>query len=158
MKALTTVNHDELTISFPEIQGVLQRLIQDHLRHRLEKDREEFWRNDKAFKTRGECLQKIEQISDEMLRNTSPAVSVDFQRTLRIPDDGVDHFLPPGLGSFPLRHVEDFAKRLPEKWNERGGAMLPIHQSEAMWLSFNSEYPMALKIGTGKICAVSGDD
>ena len=160
MKALTTVNDDELTISFPEIRAVLKRLIQNHLRHRLEKDREKYWKEDKAFKIRGECLQKIEQISDEMLRNTSPAVSVDFQRTLRIPDDGNDHFLPPGLGAFPLRHVQDFAGsfRLPEKWNERGGVMLPIHQSEALWLSFNSEYPMALKIGTGKICAVSGDD
>ena len=36
--------------------------------------------------------------------------------------------------------------------------MLPIHQSEAMWLNFDCGYPMALKVGTGKVCAVSGDD
>jgi hypothetical protein len=26
---------------------------------------------------------------------------VEFQRTLRIPDDGEDYSLPPGLGNFP---------------------------------------------------------
>ena len=33
------------------------------------------------------------------------ACAIDFQRTLRIPDDGDDYPLPPGLGSFPLRHL-----------------------------------------------------
>jgi len=158
MKALTTVSYDNITIAFPEIEGVLKRLITEHLRERLERDREAFWKEDKEFKTRKECLQKIEVITEKMLRDCSSAVSVNFQRTLRIPDDGNDHFLPPGLGSFPLRHIEDYSDRLPPKWGERGGVMLPIHQSEALWLSFHSEYPMALKIGTGKICAVSGDD
>ena len=27
-------------------------------------------------------------------------VIIDFQRTLRVPDDNTDHFLPPGLGNF----------------------------------------------------------
>jgi hypothetical protein len=31
-----------------------------------------------------------------------------FQRTLRIPDDGKLYPLPPGLGSFPLRHLQDY--------------------------------------------------
>ena len=35
--------------------------------------------------------------------------SIDFQRTLRIPDDNREYPLPPGLGAFPLRHVDDFA-------------------------------------------------
>ena len=34
-------------------------------------------------------------------------MAIDFQRTLRIPDDGTDYMLPPGLGSFPVRHVDD---------------------------------------------------
>lgn len=41
------------------------------------------------------------------------ACSVDFQRTLRIPDDNREHFLPPGLGHFPLKHVDDYATKLP---------------------------------------------
>jgi hypothetical protein len=33
-------------------------------------------------------------------------VTVEFQRTLRIPETGL-HPLPPGLGRFPLRRVAD---------------------------------------------------
>lgn len=91
-------------------------------------------------------------------------LSVDFQRTLRIPDDDRGYPLPPGLGSFPLRHVDDFAVRVPDKWLERGGVMLPMYQAEALWLNFSSggwwgfgDYPFAVKIATGKVNAVSGE-
>jgi hypothetical protein len=84
---------------------------------------------------------------------------VEFQRTLRIPDDDRDYPLPPGLGAFPLRHVDDFGDRVPAMWIRRGGVMLPMYQSEAMWLNFSSPngYPFAVKVGTGKINAVTGD-
>jgi hypothetical protein len=84
---------------------------------------------------------------------------VDFQRTLRIPDDDRDYSLPPGLGRFPLRHVDDFAARLPASWLRRAGVMLPMYQSEAMWLNFTSPngYPFAVKVGAGKVNAVTGD-
>jgi hypothetical protein len=64
--------------------------------------------------------------------------SIDLQRTLRIPDDGKRHPLPPGLGSFPLRHLDDFTPRGPENWRERGGVIMPMHQAEAMWLNFTA--------------------
>ena len=83
--------------------------------------------------------------------------SIEFQRTLRIPDDGKDYPLPPGLGSFPLRHVDDHAARLPEAWRRRGGVMTPMHQAEALWISFHSRYPFAVKVATGKVCAITGD-
>ena len=43
--------------------------------------------------------------------------------------------------------------------------MLPMYQSEAMWLNFGSHYvpdraaryPFAVKVATGKVCAVSGE-
>ena len=90
---------------------------------------------------------------------------VVFQRTLRIPDDGRDYPLPPGFGAFPLRHVDDFASKLDKKQLLRGGVMLPMYQSEAMWLQFHANfdperganYPFALKIAAGKIDAVSGE-
>ena len=90
---------------------------------------------------------------------------IEFQRTLRIPDDERDYPLPPGLGGFPLRHLDDYASRLPEEWRERGGVVMPMHQSEAMWINFESpnsyryrqSYPFAVKIATGKICAITGD-
>lgn len=87
-------------------------------------------------------------------------IGVSFQRTLRIPDDGNDYPLPPGLGAFALRHIDDYAARLPERLTDRGGVILPMYQAEAMWLSFRSRYgfpyPFALKIGTGKTNAVTG--
>ena len=90
-------------------------------------------------------------------------VNIEFQRTLRIPDDDNNYPLPPGLGPFPLRHVDDFAARVAPSWIERGGVMLPMYQSEAMWLHFRSgydeergvSYPFAVKIAIGKVNAVS---
>lgn len=91
-------------------------------------------------------------------------LTVDFQRTLRIPDDGRDYPLPPGLGRFPVKHIDDFKANLPDPWERRGGVMLPMYQSEALWLDFRSdyisshgaEYPFAIKVATGKINAVAG--
>ena len=83
--------------------------------------------------------------------------AVTFQRTLRIPDDGRDYPLPPGLGTFPLRHLDDYASCLPEAWRVRGGVIAPMHQAEAMWISFQSSYPIAIKVATGKICAITGE-
>ena len=57
-------------------------------------------------------------------------VRLTFQRTLRIPDDGRAYPLPPGLGAFPLRRVDDYASRVPEGWAERGGVFLPMYQRE----------------------------
>ena len=82
---------------------------------------------------------------------------VNFQRTLRIPDDNREYFLPPGLGSFPLEHVDDHAGRAPESWRRRGGVFLPMHQAEAMWINFSGDYPMAVKVAAGKVNAVTGD-
>jgi len=82
-------------------------------------------------------------------------LTVEFQRTLRIPEAGL-HPLPPGLGPFPLRRVEDYPDTAPGDWLARGGVMLPIYQREAMWLSFDAAEPTALQVGVGKVCAVSG--
>lgn len=84
---------------------------------------------------------------------------IELQRTLRIPDDGRSYPLPPGLGRFPLRHVDDFAGRVPPEWVRHGGVLLPMYQSEAVWLRFSSPhgFPFAVKVATGKIDAVSGE-
>ncbi|MDO9693201.1 MAG: hypothetical protein Q7W56_00560 [Candidatus Latescibacteria bacterium] len=86
-------------------------------------------------------------------------LGVTFMRTLRIPDDGKQYPLPPGLGSFPLRRVRDCGSRAPVAWRERGGLILPMYQREAMWLMFNAPHwrPCAVKIGIGKINAISGE-
>ncbi|VDR40305.1 Uncharacterised protein [Tsukamurella paurometabola] len=83
-------------------------------------------------------------------------VSVEFERTLRLPEKGV-HPLPPGLGQFPIRRVAGYPDTAPADWLARGGVMLPVYQREAMWLSFGSSEPAALQVGVGKVCAVSGN-
>ena len=83
--------------------------------------------------------------------------SISFQRTLRIPDDNREHFLPPGLGNFPLNLVDDYASTVPENWKTHGGVFLPMYQAEAMWLNFSGDYPMAVKVAAGKINAVTGE-
>ena len=112
------------------------------------------------------------ELRDDGLVFTFPEVhpkarlTIGFQRTLRIPDDGNDYFLPPGLGCFPVRHVDDYAGRVPRDWLEHGGVMLPMYQSEAMWINFDAdyipehetEYPFAVKIAAGKIDAVTGEN
>lgn len=80
---------------------------------------------------------------------------IDFKRTLRIPDDGQTYPLPPGFSNFKLRHVEDYAHTAPE-WQAKGGVMMSMYQAEALWLNFKGDYPIALKVGTGKINAIDG--
>ena len=56
--------------------------------------------------------------------------------------------------------MDDYGDRLPDGWQRRGGVLLPMHQAEAMWLLFGglvNRYPFALKVATGKMCAVTGD-
>lgn len=91
-------------------------------------------------------------------------LTVSFIRTLRLPDDGKKYPLPPGLGNFPLKHVDDYQERIPEKWKGRGGVMIPMFQSEALWIRFDSvylydrmtQYPFAVKIAAGKRSAMTG--
>lgn len=89
--------------------------------------------------------------------NSPGSTTINFQRTLRIPDDGKTYDLPPGLGKFSLRHVDDYADRVPKSWLERGGVMMPIYQAEALWLYFKGSYPFALKIAAGKMNAITGE-
>jgi hypothetical protein len=121
-----------------------------------------------SIKKKKGTKEMIELNNDELVfcfPEVHPAacLRVNFQRTLRIPDDDRDYPLPPGLGSFGMEHVDDHAARLPADWERRGGVMLPMYQAEAMWLSFRTDevdgrasYPFALKVATGKVNAVSG--
>jgi hypothetical protein len=85
-------------------------------------------------------------------------VSVSFQRTLRIPDDGKLYPLPPGLGCFPIHRVEDHAGGVPESWLGHGGVFLPMYQREAMWIRFGVPHwpPRAVKIAVGMVNAITG--
>ena len=83
---------------------------------------------------------------------------VTFQRTLRVPDDGRVYHLPPGIGTFPVLRVEDYADRVPPAWHQHGGVFLPLYQREALWLGWQGTdwKPHAVKVGAGRVNAVTG--
>lgn len=73
--------------------------------------------------------------------------SISFHRTIRVPDDGVKHDLPPCLGRFYVVR------------GDNGDLLLPMYQAEAMWMSFETSPEMpsyALKVGVGDVCAITG--
>lgn len=86
-------------------------------------------------------------------------LNVQFQRTIRLPNDDRDHPLPPGLGRFPLRRVSDFACSVPPEWLRTGGFLLPAYRHEALWLSFRGElwHPVAVRVEAGGVCALTGE-
>ena len=89
--------------------------------------------------------------------HSNAEVAIEFQRTLRIPDDNRSYHLPPGLGRFPLSRVDDYPDNMPDKWMQHGGVFLPMYQAEALWINFRGGYPMAVKIAAGKVNAVTGE-
>lgn len=87
-------------------------------------------------------------------------LTLTIHRTLRLPNDGQRHALPPSLGTFPLKRVDDYADKVPASWREHGGVFFPMWQREAAWLAFHvaDEYdPVAVKVAAGKVCAVTGE-
>ena len=103
--------------------------------------RGEGWRLVRRTKNVGGQIERMISLERDELIFRFPEVHdaatcrMEFQRTLRIPDNGKDHPLPPGLGSFPLRHFDDYARQLPRDWLQRGGVMMPMHHTEAMMTS-----------------------
>ncbi len=85
--------------------------------------------------------------------------SVNFQRTLRIPDDDQNYPLPAGLGRFPIHRVDEYEDQVPKNWKKKNGFFIPMYQREALWLGFNGVNwkPNAVKIGIGKVNVVSGE-
>jgi hypothetical protein len=79
--------------------------------------------------------------------NGNAKASVSLQKTIRVPNDGKEHPLPPGLGSF-------------DYFLHSGKKVLPVGDDEALWFNFsNSNYdlPVAIKILTGGINAITGE-
>lgn len=125
---------------------------------------------------------EIKIIYDE-LRVMDPAANtlhISFQRTIRVPDNGVSYNLPPDLGTFPIHSIDKYSKRLPNNILAKGGVFIPIHRSlslmnlkprlpsiltittekEALWINFSSysDHPFAVKVFVGGINVISGEN
>lgn len=173
------LNCDQLIFSFPSLVDELRILVAEHAKTALPRilaeDREEavrtyfgvrLWSDPRARRYAHEMSLKISkdwirQAFDSEIDEIVPTKiqsRIGFQRTLRIPDNGKTYPLPPGLGKFPLRHVDDYENDVPPRWLGRGGVLMPMYQAEALWLNFQGDYPVAIKIGAGKINAVTGEE
>ncbi|KAF8527726.1 hypothetical protein BDD12DRAFT_904027 [Trichophaea hybrida] len=84
-------------------------------------------------------------------------LSISFERTVRVPDNGKTNNLPPGLGSFPLYNVADFSNVLPQEMAEKGGLFFAMYQREAMWLRFHSTGKFAIRIYVGGVNGITGE-
>jgi len=183
-KIMITLENDQLKFSFPEVRDRLDSYYSNHkrkiLREILDSDVDSILKNNltsddipgdvtlsDASKrlnsaSKGKLIDLAECFLDRQWRydfsNQGPALTVTFKRTLRIPDDGKSYPLPPELGDFPLRHVDDFDNKLPEEWIKKGGIILPIYQAEAMWLEFSGHYTCAVKVASGKINCITGEE
>jgi len=82
---------------------------------------------------------------------------INFQRTLRLPEDGKVHSLPPGFGRFPLTKCSDYpARSLPRQWRNGDDVFMPLRKAEALWLSWTST-EAAIMVGAGGVNAISGE-
>lgn len=84
------------------------------------------------------------------------SLNISFHRTVRVADNGTVNSLPPSLGTFPLYNIADF-KNMPPEIAGKGGLLMSMDQREAMWVSFSSDVPFAVKLYAGGINAVSGE-
>lgn len=39
---------------------------------------------------------------------------ITLHRTIRLPEDGKPHALPPSRGAFPMKRIEDYKDKVPE--------------------------------------------
>lgn len=81
--------------------------------------------------------------------------SLTLHRTIRLPEDGKSHALPPSRGQFAMKRIEDYKDKVPAAWRDHGGVFIPMYEREALWISFSGP-TSAVKVATGKVNAVSG--
>ena len=101
-------------------------------------------------------------------------MTVTFEKAFRAEQEGQEASKLSTKARFPLKHIDDYAAKIPAKLLKRGGIILPMYQSEALAIHFmphkakssdgspyeNAEgkswYPFIVKVGCGLINAVSG--
>ncbi|KAF8542008.1 hypothetical protein BDD12DRAFT_803226 [Trichophaea hybrida] len=79
--------------------------------------------------------------SIKVITKESEYLDISFRRTVRIPDDGRVHKLPPDLGCFPIFNVENFKALLPKEMAITEGLFFPMYLDQdyiiipgQMWL------------------------
>ena len=66
-------------------------------------------------------------------RGCGEQLEISFQRTIRVPDGKGDSELPPGMGTFPLYSVANYAEKLPKDMAAKGGLFLPMYRTFSLY-------------------------
>ena len=103
------------------------------------------------------AFRKLMLIDGGLTTDSFTELTIKFQRTMRIPDDGKTYPLPTGLSQLPLCSVDDFSETAPVSWLKKGGVIMPTDQSEALCIWFSSRYHFAVKVAAGKMNALTGE-
>ncbi|OTB13627.1 hypothetical protein K445DRAFT_24472 [Daldinia sp. EC12] len=93
-------------------------------------------------------------------RNNSPGLHVCLMRTIRIKGDE-DYYTPPtGLGTFSLFDTLSYKDKLPTDIADKGGLFFPMHEREAMWMSFDCDKfsEFAVRPFVGGVNGITGDN
>ncbi len=182
---MITLKHDTLSFTFPEIARQVRVLVERRIQEIASElpptwDRADLWaeiESDQNFAklsptalegarerlhtwTRAHVEGSLREFASNLggLNTDSfAALTIKFQRAMRIPNDGETYALPTALGQLPLRSIDDFPETAPASFMKKGGIVMPLHRSEALWIWFSSRYRFAVKIGAGEINALSGE-
>ena len=182
---MITLKHDTLSFTFPEIARQVRVLVERRIQEIASElpptwDRADLWteiESDRNFhKLSPTALERareklhtwtsahVEGYLREFTSNLGSlntdsfaALTIKFQRTMRIPNDGKTYAVPTALGQVPLRSIDDSPETVPASFMKKGGVVMPLDQSEALWVWFSSRYRFAVKIGAGDINVLSGE-
>ena len=181
---MITLHRDTLTFTFPETARDVRSLVERKIKeiatelpptwdraellsqieshrdfHKLDRARQEAARSKIQTWTPADieaCLREYAFNRSGLGPDSFASLTIKFERTMRLPDDDYTYALPTGLGQLPLRSVDDFPETAPASWIKKGGVVMPLHRSEALWIWISSRYRFAVKIKVGEINALSG--
>jgi len=182
---MITLKHDTLSFTFPEIARQVRILVERRIQEIASElpptwDRADLWAEIESGRNFHELSPTALERAREKLHTWTPAhvegylrefasnfgglntdsfaaLTIKFQRTMRIPNDGRTYTLPTALGQVPLRSIDDFPETAPASFMKKGGVVMPLDRSEALWIWFSSRNRFAVKIGAGEVNALSGE-
>jgi len=73
-------------------------------------------------------------------------ILIHFMRTIRVPEDGQEYSVPPGLKSFPLYDMQPFKSRLPTELATQGGIFLPMYREFNSSLRYKSSFSVLVPV------------
>lgn len=84
------------------------------------------------------------------------SLEVLFHRTVRVADGRTPSNLPPSLGVMKAYKVSEYEDKCPGTW-EPDAVFVALHDTEALWMSFRSQHPVAILVGAGGLNALTGE-